>query len=101
MSWRVFRICCLVISVGSLDASHAADIDFNRDIRPLLSDRCFRCHGPDVTHREADLRLDVEDVAKQTAIVPGEPDESELSNCLLARRLAERGVRFIHLYHRG
>ena len=78
MSWRVFRICCLVISVGSLDASHAADIDFNRDIRPLLSDRCFRCHGPDVTHREADLRLDVEDVAKQTAIVPGEPDESEL-----------------------
>ena len=39
----------------------SASVDFNRDIRPLLSDQCFQCHGPDETHREAGLRLDVRD----------------------------------------
>jgi mono/diheme cytochrome c family protein len=53
-------------------------IDYNRDIRPLLSDRCFFCHGPDRNHREADLRLDDEEAAKEWVIVPGKPEESEL-----------------------
>lgn len=51
-------------------------IDFNRDVRPLLSDRCFACHGPDGEHREADLRLDVESAAKEMAIVSGDPASS-------------------------
>ena len=58
-----------------------ADIDFNRDVRPILSDRCFQCHGPDAKHRKAKLRLDIEDSAKKAGkgvIIPGKPDESEL-----------------------
>jgi hypothetical protein len=53
-------------------------LDYNRDVRPILSDNCFYCHGPDANHREADLRLDLEAAAKETAIVAGQPEESEL-----------------------
>ncbi|HEX8311585.1 MAG TPA: DUF1553 domain-containing protein [Chthoniobacteraceae bacterium] len=57
-------------------------IEFNKHIRPLLSDRCFLCHGPDSGTREADLRLDIRDAALEErdgvrAIVPGDPDASE------------------------
>ncbi|MDA1230902.1 MAG: DUF1553 domain-containing protein, partial [Planctomycetota bacterium] len=52
---------------------------FNRDVRPILSDKCFFCHGPDSAKREAELRLDVRDVAvAANAIVPNRPDESEM-----------------------
>src|SRR5436190_20776211 len=52
---------------------------YNRDVRPILSDKCFKCHGPDSAARKADLRLDIRDVAvKAEAIVPGKPDDSLL-----------------------
>ena len=62
----------------------SGDIEFNRDIRPLLSDRCFTCHGPDATNSESVLRLHrkasaLDDLGDgRYAIVPGKPDQSEL-----------------------
>lgn len=55
----------------------AAEIDFNRDVRPILSDKCFACHGPDEKHRKADIRFDdAKEALASGAIVPGKPAES-------------------------
>ena len=65
-------------------------IEFNRDIRPILSDNCFQCHGPDKSHRKAELRLDVREAAlEKEAFVPGKPDQSELVKRLHSKDLDE------------
>ena len=71
----------IVLTAGWLIVSPIAkaQIQFNDHVRPILSDKCFYCHGPDASKREADLRLDIhEEAVGFGAIVPGKPDESEL-----------------------
>ena len=74
------KLLSLLVLCTAMPASEARveEIDFNRDIRPLLSNNCFFCHGPDEEHREADLRLDQEKAAKEGAIEPGDAEASEL-----------------------
>jgi hypothetical protein len=67
-----FALACTV------PAAETAPLRFDRDIRPILADKCYRCHGPDPDQRQADLRLDLEDAARKSAIVPGHSDRSEL-----------------------
>ena len=77
------------------DVGRGGQVEFNRDIRPLLSDKCFTCHGPDQARRRTKLRFDVESDAKQDlggrfAIVPGDVAKSEMIRRITAADPARR-----------
>ena len=84
-----FRVCfswfsIALLSTCCLPSLHATDLEYNRDVRPILAENCFACHGFDKAKREAGFRLDTPEGGLATldsgnfAIVPGMPDESEL-----------------------
>jgi hypothetical protein len=86
----------IVLSLYSAVALADADVEFNRDIRPILSDKCFTCHGPDAANRKTKLRFDIESGARVVlkngvfAIVPGSPEKSELIRRITAGNTALR-----------
>lgn len=92
-------LVAVVAAVGTVlplrNAALGADdtLSFNRDIRPLLSDACFACHGPDNAKRQGDLRLDLAEAVfadpKKSVIVPGKPQDSELMRRIVSTDPAE------------
>ena len=87
---RIARVLVTILAATcaiagqALGAADPPAIDFNRHIRPILSNNCYKCHGPDAGERKSGLRLDVRDAATAAAesgspaIVPGQPDQSGL-----------------------
>ena len=77
-----------LILVASLAAASAgvAKVDYNEDVRPILAENCFYCHGPDGNKRKAKLRLDVREVAlEKKAFVPGDAEASDLVKRLFSK----------------
>lgn len=84
----------LFLGVASAGFAAAEDISFNRDIRAILSDNCFKCHGPDAQNQESEFRLDTEehahaDLGGYFGIKPGDPDASEVVKRLFAEADSE------------
>jgi hypothetical protein len=88
---RWLRFASVLVLAWSATSARGAEpaIDFNRQIRPILSDKCFTCHGPDANQRDSALRLDQQEAAFSDlggyhAIVPGKPDQSALAQRILS-----------------
>src|SRR5947207_15981872 len=78
-----------VLALAVAACAHG-EVSFNRDIRPIMAETCFRCHGPDKSSRMAGMRLDLRDEALKptrsgvTPIVPGDPEKSAIIQRIFA-----------------
>ena len=102
----LLSLVCLHVAATAFSATAGAEqaqpnapiperIQFNRDIRPILSENCYACHGPDANKRKADLRLDMKDgfftaLEDHRPVVPGKPDASELFRRITTDNADER-----------
>jgi hypothetical protein len=96
-NFHLCRVASIAVAVGTALSSVAMgdDINFSRDIRPILSDTCFKCHGPDEAERQAELRLDTQEgvlrnVEDARIVVPNHPEKSELYRRLVSDDPDER-----------
>src|SRR6476646_10127610 len=84
-------VCACLVLCADFAAAEDAKLGYRHDVLPILSDRCFKCHGPDSASRKAGLRLDRPDAATAIldsgvkAIVPSKPDESELVKRIMSK----------------
>jgi hypothetical protein len=98
--WLRLGVASMLLIGGSLPPAQCAApipqvVEFNRDIRPIFSDKCYACHGPDQKKRKADLRLDTEkgafiDLGGYQSIVPGKPETSEIYRKITSKIITDR-----------
>ncbi len=95
--WYLVNVALSLVLIGSVSGQESGQtkIDFARDVRPLLSDRCFACHGPDAENRQAELRVDqwdslVESRGEYQVVQPGESSHSELIRRIISHDPDER-----------
>jgi mono/diheme cytochrome c family protein len=82
---RSQALFCVTVSCFFIASASAQEPGYNADIRPILVEACFSCHGPDSGSRRADLRLDLREAALSAgAIEPGKPESSELIRRILS-----------------
>src|ERR1022692_4520665 len=112
LAWVLVGVCVVSLSISypshapgplpvastqpAAKSDHAAKVDYDRDVLPILSSKCFTCHGPDAKARKAGLRLDVREMATKRSktgdvpIVPGKAADSEVVRRIYAEDESER-----------
>src|ERR1700676_3652104 len=96
------RLPLILATIVATATVSSAAVSFNRDIRAIMSDTCFRCHGPDKAARMAGLRLDIRDEALKARkpdvipIVPGDPEHSAIIQRIFAKDARIMPPQFAH-----